>query len=78
VSVTFLADRPAAGALASIDPSAYGTDEFAVVGREIYLHTPGGYGRTKLNNTFWERKLNVAATTRNWNTVTRLLELAGG
>ena len=72
VSVTFLADRPAAQALAAIDPSAYGTDRFAATGREIYLYTPDGYGRSKLNNSFWERKLSTVATTRNWNTVVAL------
>ena len=75
VSVTFLADRPAAPAVAAIDATAYGADRFAVRGREIYLHTPGGYGRSKLNNAFWERKLRTVATTRNWNTVLALAEM---
>jgi len=75
VSVTFLADRPAANALSSVDPAAFGTDRFVVTGREIYLHTPGGYGRSKLNNSFWERKLSTVATTRNWNTVVALAQM---
>ena len=75
VSVTFLGDKPAAAALAAIDASAYGADRFAVQGREIYLHTPVGYGRSKLNNSFWERKLGTTATTRNWNTVLALAEM---
>ena len=75
VSVTFLAERPAAKALAAVDPAAYGKDRFVATGREIYLHTPDGYGRTKLNNSFWERKLSTVATTRNWNTVLALAEM---
>ena len=75
LSVTFLADRPATKALSAIDPAAFGADQFAVVGREVFLHTPGGYGRTKLNNAFWERKLSTVATTRNWNTVLALAEM---
>jgi uncharacterized protein (DUF1697 family) len=76
VSVAFL-DAPAPqDAVAKIDPEGYGEDRFVVRGREIYLHTPGGYGRTKLNNAFWERKLDRAATTRNWNSVTALAALA--
>jgi uncharacterized protein (DUF1697 family) len=74
--VTFLAERAGAELAGSIDPSAGGRDEFAVVGREVYLHCPGGYGTTKLNNAFWERRLGAQATTRNWNTVTRLLALS--
>jgi uncharacterized protein (DUF1697 family) len=41
----------------------------------VYLHTPSGYGRSKLNNTFWERRLSTVATTRNWNTVVVLAEM---
>ena len=51
-------------------------DEFEVVGREVYLHCPEGYGRSKLSNAYFERKLGVAGTTRNWRTVTTLAELA--
>ena len=47
-------------------------DEFIIKGQAIYLYCPNGYGRTKLTNTFWERKLKVSATTRNWKTVTKL------
>jgi len=75
VSVTFLAAAPARSALEGIDGSAYGADRFAVSGAQIYLHTPGGYGRSKLNNAFWERKLATTATTRNWNTVLALAEM---
>jgi uncharacterized protein (DUF1697 family) len=76
--VTFLAAKPGAALVRAIDDSGFGPDEFRVHGREIYLHCPAGYGKTKLNNTFWERRLKTAATTRNWNTVTKLFELAGG
>ncbi len=54
-----------------------GRDAFELRGREAYLHCPDGYGRTKLNNAFFERRLKVAATTRNWRTVQRLLEMLG-
>jgi uncharacterized protein (DUF1697 family) len=75
VSVTFLGAKPAAAAVAGIDPAGYGDDLFSVVGADVYLHTPGGYGRSKLNNAFWERKLGVTATTRNWNTVLALADM---
>lgn len=51
-------------------------DSGVVVGRQVYLNCPNGYGRTKLNNAFWERKLQVKATTRNWKTVNALVERA--
>jgi uncharacterized protein (DUF1697 family) len=75
--VTFLDARPQAGLADAIDTSGHGSDRFVVAGKEVYLHCPGGYGRTKLNNTFWERKLKVRATTRNWRSVRALAEMAG-
>lgn len=42
----------------------------------VYLLCPGGYGKTKLSNTFLERKLKLRATTRNWKTTNKLLQLA--
>jgi uncharacterized protein (DUF1697 family) len=51
-------------------------DHYRLVGREVYLQCPSGYGRTKLHNAFWERRLGTVATTRNFRTVTKLAELA--
>lgn len=50
-------------------------DLFEVIGNEIYIYCPGGYGNTKLSNTFFERKLKKVTTTRNLNTVRQLLEM---
>lgn len=72
--VTFLAEKPTA----TVEVPAGQPDELAVVGREVYLRCPNGYGRTKLNNTFLEKRLGVPATTRNWKTVTTLAEMAAG
>jgi uncharacterized protein (DUF1697 family) len=41
----------------------------------VYLHCPGGYGKTKLSNTLIEKKLGTAATTRGWRTVCAISEL---
>jgi uncharacterized protein (DUF1697 family) len=64
-------------------PAAEG-EEAAFVGSPplaapvIYLRLPHGYGRTKLNNGWFERKLGTAATTRNWRTVVAIADLAAG
>jgi len=42
----------------------------------VYLHLPCGYGRSKLTNAYFERKLGTVATTRNWRTVTALAALS--
>jgi uncharacterized protein (DUF1697 family) len=52
-------------------------DRMVVVGAEVYLHCPGSYADTRLQNTFFERRLGQVATTRNWRTVLALAELAG-
>ena len=57
VHVTFLVDKPDADRVAAIDPSKFEPDEFEVIGREVHLHCPNGYGRSKLNNAFFEKKL---------------------
>ena len=44
----------------------------------VYLKLPDGYGRTKLTNAWFERKLGTAATTRNWRTVLALAEMVAG
>jgi uncharacterized protein (DUF1697 family) len=74
--VTFLAEKPDPARVRALDPARGRPDEFRVVGREVYLHCPNGYGRTKLDNAYFEKQLAVAATTRNWRTVTKLAELA--
>ena len=74
--VTFLAATPEAGALAALELPPSGRDELIVDGREVYLHTPDGYGNTKYSGAFLERRLGVLGTTRNWNTVTKLRALA--
>lgn len=75
--VTFLAEEPGKDALADVDTAKFEPDEFRLAGRELFLHLPNGYGRSKLSNDFFERRLRMRATTRNWNTVTKLLELSG-
>lgn len=51
-------------------------DEFKIVNDVVYLYCEGGYGKTKLSNNLFEKKLKVTATTRNLRTTLKLLELA--
>lgn len=52
-----------------------GPEQLHLDGRHLYLYYPNGSGTSKLTNAFIERKLGVAGTTRNWNTVQKLLTL---
>ena len=74
--VTLMSQLPLAADIAKIMEGNYGVDEFTIVEKSIYLFCPNGYGNTKLNNTFFEKKLKVSCTTRNWKTVNELLKLA--
>ncbi|MBN1450485.1 MAG: DUF1697 domain-containing protein [Anaerolineales bacterium] len=76
VLVTFLYERPAQSKLDELGQHEDKVDQFALGEQEIFLFCPGGYGKTKLSNTFFEKKLDVAATTRNWKTVNALYEIA--
>lgn len=74
--VTFLGKEVKPAELKGIDAKAFLPDEFALGKKAVYVHCPDGYGRSKLNNALFERKLGLRATTRNWRTVNSLLELA--
>jgi uncharacterized protein (DUF1697 family) len=73
--VTFLSDFPSKEGMDRIK-EAYLPDEFIYSEKNIYLFCPNGYGNTKLNNNFFENKLKLSATTRNWKTVTALIGIA--
>jgi uncharacterized protein (DUF1697 family) len=74
--VTFLSAAVAKDILKKSGNLASGPDELRVLGKEAYLHCPEGYGNTKLHNTALEKLLSARATTRNWNTVNKLYEMA--
>ena len=73
--VTFLNELPSKENLEKLNSANAGNDKFEIINDVVYLHCPDGYGNTKLNNTFFENKLKVRATTRNWNTVIKLSKL---
>lgn len=52
-----------------------GADEFQLGSHGVYLKIPGKYHQTKLSNAFFEKKLGVETTTRNWKTILKLEEL---
>lgn len=74
--VTFLADKPQSENINKIKDSNYSPDEFQLINKAVYLYCPKGYGNTKMSNTFFEGKLKVTATTRNWKTTNELINIA--
>jgi uncharacterized protein (DUF1697 family) len=71
--LTFLADIPTQTNQKKIQADAYLPDKYEIIGHIIYILCPNGYGNTKLSNNFFENKLKVTATTRNWKTVNALM-----
>ncbi|MCV0396892.1 MAG: DUF1697 domain-containing protein [Rhizobiaceae bacterium] len=69
-----LAGDPDADAVESLAKAGGPRERIAVVERVAYLHTPDGFGRSKLAERF-DRGIGVANTARNWNTVLKLEEL---
>jgi uncharacterized protein (DUF1697 family) len=73
--VTLLDDTPDAKLLVSTRDEKYQSDEFHIEKKIIYLYCPDGYGMTKFSTMFFEKKLGVTATTRNWKTIEALQKL---
>lgn len=74
--VVFLADAPERDAVAALIPEDPAPERWELIGRELYLATPGGIGRSRLAEKLNDRRMRVAATARNWRTVDALLRLA--
>ncbi|MDX8388366.1 MAG: DUF1697 domain-containing protein [Ghiorsea sp.] len=76
VLVIFLSKQPRNEDLHQLLAYKVDGESFHANHLEIYLFCPNGYGKTKLSNALLEKKLHVQATTRNWGTVRKLLEMA--
>ena len=74
---TFLKEEPDSDNLKKIDSVDSGDDRCTIIGKCAFICCEGKYHQSKLSNTFFEKKLKVAATTRNWKTVLKLVELVG-
>lgn len=72
-AITFLAIVPKEEMKIEVDSK---NDRFKIIDSEVYLYCPNGFGRSKLTNNLFERKLKTQATTRNWKTIIKLLEMA--
>ena len=74
--VSFLSGAPKPDVVRELAAADVAPEQVIVDGREIYAWHPGGVQRSPLVKLLSDRRLGVTATARNWNTVTKLLELA--
>jgi uncharacterized protein (DUF1697 family) len=74
--VNFLAGDPGKDAREKALAIKIGPEEMHIVGREAYIYFPNGQGRSKFPWPAIERALGTTGTGRNWNSVTKMLEMA--
>ena len=73
--VAFISKELNSGHLNDLKISQFKPDEANIDSSRIYIKYDIGAGKTRLDQKYIEKKLNVTATIRNWNTVTKLLEM---
>jgi uncharacterized protein (DUF1697 family) len=76
MAVLFLHDEPTDAQIKKVASVDYPPDKFKIIGREIFIYCPNGFGRTKLYTNFFEKKMGVIGTARNWKTITTILGIA--
>ncbi|MFF9132025.1 MULTISPECIES: DUF1697 domain-containing protein [unclassified Streptomyces] len=78
--VTYFSAQAGPERYAEIDPAAYAPEEFRLGDRALYLYAPDGLGRSKLAEALSRPRVTkgLIATTRNWNTVVKLVEMTQG
>ena len=74
--VVFFSGQPGADAREKIQSIKTDGEVLYLDGRELYIYFPNGQGRSKISTAGLERILKVPGTGRNWNSVTKLLEMA--
>ena len=74
--VNFLASDPGVEARDKVLKLKTEPEELRMDGRELYIYFPSGMARPKLSWAVIEKTLKVPGTGRNWNSVTKLLEMA--
>lgn len=73
---TLLDNMPSADLVQEISKIKYPDEEFIIKDNCVYFYSEKGYNEVKCNNKFFEKKLKVSATTRNYQTISNLVELA--
>lgn len=76
MAVVFLQEKPSEAQTLKVAGVNFPPDRFKIIGTEIHVYCPNGFGKTKLYTNFFENKMGVIGTARNWKTVTALLNMA--
>ena len=76
LAVIFLHEMPSGEQIEKVKNVDYPPDKFKIIGKEIFIYCPNGFGKTKLYTNFFEKRMKVTGTARNWKTINNLLEIA--
>jgi len=74
--LTLLNEEPTPENQLQLQTYNYEPDKFVLDGKDVFIYCAGKYHESKLTNNFFEKKLKVSATTRNWKTVLKLVEIS--
>ena len=75
--VSFLSKRLPANVVRELESAEIAPAQLVIDGRELYAWYPDGIQRAPLAKLLDDKRLGVLSTARNWNTVTKLLQLLG-
>jgi uncharacterized protein (DUF1697 family) len=78
VLITFLSEKPTRQAVSGLERDRFAPDRFEIIGSDLYGFYANGSGRSKMTLDYFEKRLHVKGTSRNLNTVAKLIELANG
>ncbi|MEM8520920.1 DUF1697 domain-containing protein [Flavobacterium sp. PL12] len=73
--VAFISTTLSSTSMNDLRISQFKPDEASIDGNKIFIKYAVGAGKTRFDQKYIEKKLNVIATIRNWNTVTQLLKM---
>jgi uncharacterized protein (DUF1697 family) len=76
LAVIFLYEKPSEEQIEKVKNINYPPDKFKIIGKEVFIYCPNGFGKSKIYTGFFENKMKVSGTGRNWNTINSLLAIA--
>ena len=76
IAVIFLHEKVSIAQIQKVSDVDYPPDKFKIIGKEIFTFCPNGFGKTRLYTNFFEQKMGVSGTARNWKTITTIFKIA--
>ncbi len=77
MAVVFLHEKVTDIQASKVSTLSYPPDKFQLGEREIFIYCPNGFGKTRLYTNFFENKMGVSGTARNWKTISSIYDIAG-